>query len=391
MLDTNLTVPPEKLHDVYENMKIIPYFTNEEGVIKVTLRGLNKGFCKKTIYKKNKAKNKVLKKTFQNQLSLYIRVFEEKKIKILNVLKDPPTYQDTQMVAENSPLNVYEFKKGQTAFQYNKIIITYDLENLIPNTEIFIKVKSIVNRKSIPDTIVLDIATKTPKTPLEKNELKVEYDLNIVGFSNCVIFESSVPILEVHFNYIIEVNMFVFTSGKIKVAGCTSHTQITKAMSRLVDNVLDDDEPKIFEIKKSDFEIQKISPVMINSDFENYFEVKKLFELDELMRKKYQLISSYEPCTHPAVIIKYYCNNSYADISGRCLCRDLYDNKHFCAGKGDCTEKGGCKTVTILVFQSGKVIITGGRLLYQVNLAYNFIKNVLKENEALLKQTKIRQ
>ena len=397
MLDTNLTINPQNLEEAFNKINVVPYFDNIEGIIKVTFRGTNKGACKKTIYQKNKGK-KVQKKTFQNQLSLYIRVFEEKEIKYINILESDEIVKlensENSEKSENSTkrnkLYIYEYKKGQTAFQYNKI--RFSLNNSensekSENKENFIRVKSIVNRKSIPNEVILN------ETFTDENLKKldnVEFDIDKVGFSNNLIFESSLPIDKIYVNFIIEVNMFVFTSGKIKVAGCTTETQISKAMTCLTNNVLDNEnngKRKLFEIIRSEFEIKSQSSVMINSDFRNDFEVKR-FELDDLVREKYNLICSYEPCTHPAVIIKYYCNNDYEDKSGRCLCRDLYGKKNFCAGRGDCTEEGGCKSVTILVFQSGKVIITGGRLLYQVNLAYNFIKKLLKDNKSCLQNTK---
>jgi TATA-box binding protein (TBP) (component of TFIID and TFIIIB) len=379
MLDTNLTILPENLEQSFNNIDIVNYFDNLEGIIKVALRGNNKGECKKTIYQKNKGK-KVQKKTFQNQLSLYIRVFEEKPIKYIKKIDLKScleSYEGVCNVEKEKQIYIYEYKKGQTAFQYNKFKFTFD--NSSANKENYICVKSIVNRKSIPDTIILNESF---------NGETVEYDIDKVGFSNCLIFESSTPIKNIIVNFIVEVNMFVFTSGKIKVAGCTTETQIDKAMNSLANNILsDNEENKLFDITRNEFEIKNKSSTMINSDFRNDFEVKR-FELDDLVREKYKLICSYEPCTHPAVIIKYYCNNSHDDKSGRCLCRDLYGNKNFCVGRGDCTKEGGCKSVTILVFQSGKVIITGGRLLYQVNLAYNFIKTILSDNRKGLENKK---
>ena len=365
MLDTNLTILPQNLAEVFNKIEPIPYFDNKEGVIKVTLRGENKGTCKKTIYQKNKWK-KVIKKTFQNQLSFYIRVFEEKQIKFIQVVS--PTVETDKYI--------YEFKKGQTAFQYNAIKITFESSVSGMNS---MCMKSIVNRKSIPNTIVFNQNFTTP----EKNTF--EYKLDSIGFSNCLVIESSLPIKEIYLNFIVEVNMFVFTSGKVKVAGCTTDTQIQKAIKCLVDTMPED--PQLFLIKKSEFQINSQSSVMINSDFRNDFEIKR-FELDDIIREKYNLICTYEPCTHPAVIIKYYCNDSHDDKSGKCLCRDLYGNKGFCVGRGDSTEKGGCKSVTILVFQSGKVIITGGRLISQVNLAYNFIKTILQDNRSLIENNK---
>ena len=133
---------------------------------------------------------------------------------------------------------------------------------------------------------------------------------------------------------------------------------------------------ELFGRNTDDFEILSKDPVMINSDFASNYEIKR-YELDSLIRDKYKVMSSFEPCTHPAVIIKYYYNSSYDVNNGKCCCPKQYGNKHLCNGRGNGTKDGGCKTVTILVFQSGKVILTGGRHLDQVNSGFEFIQNVL--------------
>jgi TATA-box binding protein (TBP) (component of TFIID and TFIIIB) len=375
MLTTDLRLSPDKLEPMFNQIFPIDYDTTEEGIIKLNFRGMNKGFCKKTMYQKT-PKIKSLKKTFVNQISAYIRVFDKRKAKIVD-----------KTVLNNGKF-VYEFKKGQTAFQYKNIYVTFkntytlgdtlvdtlgtsNEKNNIDNIDKIntgLRVLSVVNRKSIPNTILIDTTDIT-----EKN---FEICVNKIGYSNSILIESTKEIQDIYIDFIVEVNCFVFTSGKIKTAGCTDNSQITKAMSHL---------NKTFAQFDEAFRITSMESVMINSDYKNNFEIKR-FELDHLIREKYKLISSYEPCTHPAVIIKYYCNFSYDDISGRCLCREKYARVKFCHGKGDCTESGGCKSVTILVFQSGKVIITGGRNLNQVHLAYNFIKNLVQENKSLIER-----
>ena len=39
-----------------------------------------------------------------------------------------------------------------------------------------------------------------------------------------------------------------------------------------------------------------------------------------------------------------------------------------------------CKKITIAVFRSGKIIITGARSMEQINDAYNFVNGLLKKN-----------
>ena len=43
-----------------------------------------------------------------------------------------------------------------------------------------------------------------------------------------------------------------------------------------------------------------------------------------------------------------------------------------------------CKKITISIFQSGNIIITGARSLEQINDAYSFINKVLKKDYSLL-------
>ena len=42
-----------------------------------------------------------------------------------------------------------------------------------------------------------------------------------------------------------------------------------------------------------------------------------------------------------------------------------------------------CKKVTIAVFKSGKIIITGGQNIKQLETSYRFIKNFIEERKEL--------
>ena len=70
----------------------------------------------------------------------------------------------------------------------------------------------------------------------------------------------------------------------------------------------------------------------------------------------------------------YYFNNNN-DKCGICKCTEK------CNGKGRGCGNGQCKRVTIAVFASGKIIITGGRSIEQLVDSYDFIKGVLDDVE----------
>ena len=54
-----------------------------------------------------------------------------------------------------------------------------------------------------------------------------------------------------------------------------------------------------------------------------------------------------------------------------------------CNGKGRADGDGNCKKVTIAVFKSGKIIITGGQNTKQLESAYYFIHNFINERKEI--------
>ena len=134
-------------------------------------------------------------------------------------------------------------------------------------------------------------------------------------------------------------------------------------------------------INKSICKIKDYDIVLINSDYHIGFEIKRV-ELHKLLTEKYNIFSSYEPCIYPGVNSKFFWNeNNSKDSIGICNC-DVY-----CNGKGDGKGNGRCKKITISVFQSGSVIITGARSMQQIHDAYNFINKIFKDNYDIVKKT----
>ena len=51
-----------------------------------------------------------------------------------------------------------------------------------------------------------------------------------------------------------------------------------------------------------------------------------------------------------------------------------------CSGQGDGKELGNCKRITIAIFQTGSVIITGARNQEQLDESYEFINRIIKNH-----------
>lgn len=163
------------------------------------------------------------------------------------------------------------------------------------------------------------------------------------------------------------VNMKIFNNGRIQMTGINYKTHGKESIQLLINEIhkLSEDSKK--EIFDSD-SIQQdndVETVLINSDFDIQFQIDREILHRLIVDDGYY--SSYEPCTYPGVNIKYY-HNPIINNSGICDCEQP------CNGKG---KDNTCKKITIAVFKSGKIIITGGRTIENINAAYEFITNFI--------------
>lgn len=110
---------------------------------------------------------------------------------------------------------------------------------------------------------------------------------------------------------------------------------------------------------------------LINSDFRIGFPIKREW-LYKVFVSQFENDCSFEPCIYPGVKIQYFYNKSNKCKDGLCHC-----SKTCVVGKGNGQEDGSCKKITIAVFQSGCIIITGAQSHVQINETYDFIKGIL--------------
>jgi TATA-box binding protein (TBP) (component of TFIID and TFIIIB) len=172
------------------------------------------------------------------------------------------------------------------------------------------------------------------------------------------------------------VNVKLFNNGKIQMTGLKYVNHASLVLDKLIPIIkLIDSTSEHTILSNNNIEYNPINIVLINSGFNIGFKVKRdllhRYIVDEGM------YSSYEPCIYPGVNIKYYYNENNTD--GICNCSLP------CNGKGSSCGDGNCKRVTIAVFNSGEIIITGAREIKQLEIAYNFIYKFILDRKELLK------
>lgn len=174
-----------------------------------------------------------------------------------------------------------------------------------------------------------------------------------------------------------EVNIKLFGNGSVQMTGINSELFAISTLELLVN--------ECNKLSQSPFTkppvINKMNIQMINSDFSLGVPLQSEV-IHQILRDRYGLFSIFEKTLYQGVDTKYYYNTTRpAEATpGVCACEQL------CSGQGNGAGPGQCKRITISIFQTGNIIITGARHMDQINEAYEFINKVFDahENEIVL-------
>ena len=141
----------------------------------------------------------------------------------------------------------------------------------------------------------------------------------------------------------------------------------------------------LYEIKKypiifrSDSERENINYkdfriTLINTDYSLEFKVDRM-KLYDILINQYNMFVIYSPDIYSGVKIYFFWNKNHKVQDGICRCEEKCYIK-----KKNKNKIGGCKRVTIAVFQSGKIIITGADKIKQTKNAYSCINDIIHSN-----------
>lgn len=170
-----------------------------------------------------------------------------------------------------------------------------------------------------------------------------------------------------------EVNIKLFGNGSVQMTGIHSEEFASETLEWLI--------RECGRLSESPFnsppKVNKMNVQMINSDFSIGTPLHSEI-IHAILRDRYMLFSIFEKTLYQGVDTKYYYNIKRAatTLPGTCGCTTL------CTGQGNGDGDGQCKRITISIFQTGNIIITGARNMDQINEAYDFINQVFDRHEA---------
>jgi hypothetical protein len=168
-----------------------------------------------------------------------------------------------------------------------------------------------------------------------------------------------------------EVNVKLFANGGIQMTGVPEESFAEGVLVWLLD-ILKTIPAQIF---KDEPNMNKFSTQLINSDYDVGYTIKREV-IHQILTRTYGLFSTFEGTIYQGVNTKYYYNeaNTDPDRAGQCACKGK------CKGQGSGSGDGECKRITMSIFQTGKIIITGARYYHQIQEAYDYLNRVIKDN-----------
>jgi hypothetical protein len=257
-----------------------------------------------------------------------------------------------------------------TPLRISTLVTTGHLGNPIKLPDLF----SQMNRLLIPIGV--------PKEGI----LKMEYENRVIGFSardsltkrrvseKTFFNQSTIVIRKIRKDTgdFKEVNMKLFANGGFQMTGVTDEEFSRDVVLWVIDLFNSFSEP----ISTAPLSLKTFNVQLLNSDYKVNALIKRA-ELHKILCSTYNLSCTLETTIYQGVNTKYYYNESSpaaSSVKNQGICRC----PRFCTGQGDGTDIGKCKRITIAIFQTGSIIITGARTRKQLDEAYDFINAIIR-------------
>jgi len=251
------------------------------------------------------------------------------------------------------------------------------------------EVRDLENRLSeIPyykEHIIRQVNIVHSKRPKYKDERKITIGISkkdIINtrkkqkgaFMNC--FAMIVRFLDPASGNYREVHVKVFKTGNLEIPGVLSNEMLDIA-KRMVLRILRPHMPSSSPLLEFvDIMVGRHKSVLINSNFRcGYFINRDLAY--HVLRNKYGIDASYDPCSYPGVKCKFYFNHDYQDASLAQCGRVSPEDHKLTMSQLDKTRK--YTSVTFTLFRTGSCLISGNCDEDVLFYIYDFVCKFLRE------------
>lgn len=235
------------------------------------------------------------------------------------------------------------------------------------------------------ENIIKQINTTNMRGTRYKDERKITIGISKKDIMNCRgkvknAFYNCFAII-VRFKYqnaFREIHVKIFNTGKLEIPGILND-ELLEIIKTIVLKLI-----KTYSHEDIEFVEQKVEAnVLINSNFNCGFYINRDLLQTILRGNKYNIETSYDPCSYPGVKCKYYYNNliekdkqtgEIEKEDRETKLKDLNINNKY-------TE------VSFMIFRTGSCLIVGNCNEKVLNHVYEFIKNMLQNEYFTIRVT----
>ena len=172
------------------------------------------------------------------------------------------------------------------------------------------------------------------------------------AFYNCFVL-----ILRLNINGIFkEMHVKIFNTGKLEIPGIQTDIYMEKTLDKII-SILNDLCNMNTKIKHETCET-----VLINSNFKCGYYINR-GKLYDILKYKYKIHTSYDPCSYPGIMNKFWYNY------------DLLDHEQ----NGIEIPESNSIDVSFMIFRTGSILIVGKCDENILNIIYNFLINLFRE------------
>lgn len=226
--------------------------------------------------------------------------------------------------------------------------------------DVDVELANIFNYMTLDTNYITTIKFKGEIKSLEKQS-KRKRKKSVKSFQNQLTVEIRPDIVNLPDN---KISIKIFKNGSIQMSGVKSLHACNLALGKLITSLSKEYgviiENKIHDIKfisdKNRIKVNRYKVDMINSNFNIKYEVNRENLYNILLNKKIEC--RYEPSIHACVNIKFRPTNSIKNIS-------------------------------IFVFQSGHIIITGAKNIENITESFDYITQLLSTHQSEIQKSKI--
>lgn len=187
-----------------------------------------------------------------------------------------------------------------------------------------------------------------------------------------------------------EMHVKIFNTGKMEIPGVPKDSILNNLLEKLLKMLNSAPLNLDVEIKENSFET-----VLINSNFTCGFNIQRE-NLVDILKLNYKLSVSYDPCSYPGIMCKYYYyENKAKELQDGRLYKEETPEEEAHASANEVgtatqatseiqkTNKPLC--ISFMIFRTGSVLIVGKcndtSVIYEI---YDFIKNILQKHYSII-------